>query len=110
MKLPNHNSALIDSAKVRDYLLSPEHPVGRFKATFFAAIGYKRDEWQKLSSDLLEIAKTGDALSGPANQYGRKYEVHGTLLGVGDRAAAVVTVWIVLANETSPRFVTAYPR
>ncbi len=110
MKLPNRDSALIDPAKVRDYLLSPEHPVGRFKATFFAAIGYKRDDWQKLSSDLLEIARTGDAFSGPANQFGRKYEAHGTLPGVGGRAAAVVTVWIVLANETSPRFVTAYPR
>lgn len=110
MKLPNSDSALIDPAKVRDYLLSSEHPVGRFKAAFFAGMGYARDDWRRLSSDLLEIARTGDAISGPGNQFGRKYEVRGTLAGVGHRAAGVVTVWIVLANETSPRFVTAYPR
>ena len=35
MKVPQAELAVVDPAKVRDYLLSPEHPVGRFKATFF---------------------------------------------------------------------------
>jgi hypothetical protein len=60
MKLPGADHAIVDGAKARDYLLSPEHPVGRFKAVFF---------------------------------------------GTPD----VVTVWIVLTGEESPRFVTAYP-
>ncbi|MBY0278561.1 hypothetical protein K2Z84_24785 [Candidatus Binatia bacterium] len=110
MRLPNGEGALVDPAKVRDYLLSPEHPVGRFKAAFFARIGYGRDDWGRLASDLLKIAKTGDATPGSGNQFGRKYEVRGTLLGGGHRAVEVITVWIVLANETTPRFVTAYPR
>ena len=32
MRLPGAQRAIIDAAKVRDYLLSPEHPVGRAKA------------------------------------------------------------------------------
>jgi hypothetical protein len=40
MKLPGADRAIVDAAKVRDYLLSPEHPVGRFKAVFFGALGY----------------------------------------------------------------------
>lgn len=80
------------------------------KAAFFARIGYGRGDSGRLTSDLLEIAKTGDATLGSGNQFGRKYEVRGTLLGGGHRAVEVITVWIVLANETTPRFVTAYPR
>jgi hypothetical protein len=40
MKLPAAESAIIDEAKVREYLLSTEHPVGRFKARFFIGLGY----------------------------------------------------------------------
>lgn len=97
MKLPNHDSALIDPAKVRDYLLSPEHPVGRFKATFFAAIGYKRGDWQKLSSDLLEIAKTGDALSGPATS-----SVESTKSMVHSSASAIVRQQSLPFGSSSP--------
>jgi Domain of unknown function (DUF6883) len=32
--------------KLRDYLLSRLHPVGRFKAPFFASLGYGADNWQ----------------------------------------------------------------
>ena len=37
MKLPQGGRALVEDAKVRDYLLSDEHPVGRFKARAFAS-------------------------------------------------------------------------
>lgn len=43
MNLPGAEEAIVDDAKVRDYLLSREHPVGRFKATFFSGLGYTRD-------------------------------------------------------------------
>ena len=34
MKLPNADKAIISSEKLRDYILSPIHPIGRFKAAF----------------------------------------------------------------------------
>jgi hypothetical protein len=37
--LPHAELATIDPAKLRDYLLSPSHPVGRFKATVVDALG-----------------------------------------------------------------------
>jgi hypothetical protein len=40
VKDPDWEKAEIDPAKIRDYLLSLTHPVGRFKAPFFAALGY----------------------------------------------------------------------
>jgi len=39
MSLPNAERAVVDPVKVRDYLLSAVHPIGRFKARFFVAMG-----------------------------------------------------------------------
>jgi hypothetical protein len=41
--LPNADRAIVPEAKVRDYLLSNAHPVGRFKAVFFIALGYSAE-------------------------------------------------------------------
>lgn len=46
MSLPNADRAIVDPAKVRDYLLSASHPVGRFKAAFFLSLGYSEDRWE----------------------------------------------------------------
>jgi hypothetical protein len=40
MNLPNADRAVVDPAKLRDYLLAAGHPVGRFKARFFVSLGY----------------------------------------------------------------------
>ena len=45
MVLPQAEHAVVDAAKVRDYLLSHEHPVGRFKAVFFETLGYSQADW-----------------------------------------------------------------
>jgi hypothetical protein len=109
MKAPGAELAVVDPAKVRDYLLSPEHPVGRFKARFFGGIGYAREDWPLLVADLRAIVASEDATPGEKSAFGDKYEVRGTLIGPSGRGARVVTVWIVLAGESAPRFVTAYP-
>jgi hypothetical protein len=41
--LPNADRAVIEDAKVRDYLLSATHPIGRFKSVFFVALGFSAD-------------------------------------------------------------------
>jgi hypothetical protein len=109
MKLPRADHAIVDEVKVRDYLLSPEHPVGRFKAAFFASMGYTRQDWELLQHDLVSIATSEDATLGQLNAFGQKYEVRGRIKGPTGRRFEVVTVWIVLNGESAPRFVTAYP-
>ena len=44
--------AVVEPAMLRDYLLSPTHPVGRFKAAFFLALRYSTDDWRQLEADL----------------------------------------------------------
>lgn len=109
MKLPNAKVATVDAARIRDYLLSPSHPVGRFKAAFFVGLGYDASNWQRLETDLLRIARSGDAIAGSPSPYGQKYEVRGTLTGPSGRSAELATVWIVLTGTEAPQFVTAFP-
>ena len=109
MVLPNASKAVIDSAKVRDYLLSSSHPIGRFKQPFFIALGYSGDRWQQLEADLLELVVTGDARIGQKTEYGQKYEVRSRLEGPSGKSAEVVSIWIILDDEEIPRFVTAFP-
>ncbi|MEX2162619.1 MAG: DUF6883 domain-containing protein [Sulfuricaulis sp.] len=110
MNLPNSDRAVIDPAKVRDYLLSETHPVGRFKAAFFVTLGYSMDRWELLRDDLLTLARAGPATPGKPSAFGRTFEVDGILIGPAGRSADVRTVWIIRATEDAPRFVTAFPR
>ena len=92
--LPSVERAHIDPAEVRDYLLSHIHPVGRFKAVVFQALGYKAEEWEKLRDDLLALARTTEAIPGQASTFGQKYEVSGTLRGPNGREARFTCVWL----------------
>jgi hypothetical protein len=110
MSLPNANRAVVEPSKVRDYLLSSSHPVGRFKATVFFALGYSAAGWELLRNDILAIARTGQAVPGLTGPYGRKFEVGGILTGPNGKSADFRTIWLLEAEDEAPRFVTAYPR
>lgn len=75
MILPNAHLAVIEADKVRNYLLSAEHPVGRFKARFFGALGYTQADWLALQRDLLGVARSGAAEPGRTSPFGQKYQV-----------------------------------
>ena len=109
MKLPGLERAVVSAPKIREYLLSDSHPVGRFKGTFFETLGYSAAGWERLAADLRRHAADNEAVSAEANEYGQKYEVRGKLEGPAGRAAVLVAVWIVLRGEDFPRFVTAFP-
>ena len=107
--LPAVQRAYIDPAKIRDYLLSAVHPVGRFKAVVFMTLGYKPEEWEQLRDDLLALAREVDAVPGQVSAYGQKYEVSGTLRGPNGREAKFTCVWLVPVQDGTPRFITAFP-
>ena len=108
MKIPGAERAVLDAAKMRDYLLSREHAVGSAKARFFAQLGFSKENWTVLRNALYGFASQ-DAQLGPATRFGQKYLVHGTITGPSGRAGRIVVVWIILHGEDFPRFVTAYP-
>ena len=109
MRLPNSDRAIVDDAKVRDYLLSSSHPVGRFKSVFFLALGFSPDHWTTLRDALLELARAGDAVPGQPSPYGQKFEIRGTLTGPSGREAPILTVWMISDGRDFAHFVTAFP-
>ena len=109
MKLPAAERAIIAQAKIRDYLLSTAHPVGRFKAPFFVSLGYTSANWRRLEEDLLALAVRAKRNSGRTVRTAQKYEIRGTLNGPSGRPAGVLTVWIILSGGDAPQLVTAFP-
>lgn len=72
MKIPAADHVMIEAAKLRGYLLSPSHPVERFKASFFAALGYTADNWRQLEEDLSALVESQDAETGHHSEYGQE--------------------------------------
>ena len=109
MFLPNADRAEIDPLKLHGYLLNPVHPVGRFKARFFAALGYVAEEWQALEADLRIQHLSQPAEPGPQEPHGQSWTIRAILRGPNGQPAGVVSVWFFRPNSAVPRFVTAYP-
>jgi hypothetical protein len=75
VKLPNATAAVVEDEKVHDYLLSPTHPVGRFKAVFFGMLGYAQEDWPALAQKLREIASLDASADAEFGRYGNKFRI-----------------------------------
>ena len=109
MRLPGGERAIIDPEKLRDYVLSRAHPGGRFKAAFFASLGYEINNWQDLDRALRAAASQAEAEPEERTSYGQKYRMRSMLEGPAGRSAEIVSVWMILRDETTPRLVTVMP-
>ncbi len=109
MKLPLRDKATVSREKILDYLLSPTHPHGRQKAAFFAAYGFRREDWQDLAEALVRHAQQQDAAGSEETSFGTRYTVEGILQTPDGRNPQVRTIWFIDAEEGPPRLVTAYP-
>jgi len=108
MPIPNATEATAATEKVRNYLLHAEHPDGGSKAVWLQSLGYARDRWHELASDLLALAATCEQFATGRTPFGVKYGVKGQLGRESHRSASVLAVWIV-EGDRPPRLVTAYP-
>ncbi len=108
MQLPNHQNAQIASEKVREYLLSDTHPIGRYKAAVFRSLGYTSENWETLLEDLRNLLIL-NAEKLEASDFGTKYAIRGAIHGPSGRTEDIVSIWIIRTGEDFPRFITAYP-
>ena len=108
MRLPQAERVRIDADKVSEYLLSPTHPVGRFKARVFKALGFDQAAVDAFVSELRRIAADGDVSEVEDFEFGRKYTVPGELRGPRG-AARILTVWIQESGQEGVRLVTVRP-
>jgi hypothetical protein len=109
VRVPEAGQVRIDDRKVRGYLLSPTHPLGRFKARVFRASGFDETNVEAFVAELRRIAATAEVTEVEDTQFGRKYTVPGDLRGPVS-TAQVITVWIQETGQTGVRLVTVRPR
>jgi hypothetical protein len=109
VKLPRASDVRIAEEKVRGYLLSPTHPVGRFKARVFARLGFDPQSADVFVAEIRRIAVEGEVAEVEDIAFGRKYTVPGDLKGPAG-SARVLTVWILEHGQTDVRLVSVRPR
>lgn len=108
MFLPNGKRAILDIRKLRDYCLNPDNPRGSGKARVFArALGITAKDATEFRAKLLEIAASEEAVIGEVDVYGQRYTIDFEIENAFGKAA-VRSGWIVLRDETTPRFTTCY--
>ena len=109
MKLPDKEKAYIPLLKIRNYLLSETHPIGKSKAKFLRSMGFNELNIDLLKQGLLAIAQIEDVKEAVSSTHGVKYVIDGLLQTPGGEAVKVRTIWIIDKGQTRPRFVTTYP-
>jgi len=98
----------VDIAKLRDYCLSPAHPVGRNKARVFASVlGLTAADADALRAALLAAAQRSEAAPGEQDQYGQRYILDFAMTGPAGQAT-VRSCWIVRTGEDFARLTTCY--
>lgn len=108
-KLPNAAYAVVPPLKITGYLLNDSHRTGGPKSVFFQRFGFSPDQPEILAAALRAHVLAHDVGRSMTTSRGQKYEISGPLAAPDGRLPIVKTVWIVLAGETVPRFVTAVP-
>lgn len=110
MKLPNADLAVVDPAKVLNYLLNEAHADNGGKARFFRLLGYSREAPERLMEALRGVAEHGEVVSSAESAHGQKYVVDGRLSGhtQQSRQWSIRTVWIIDRGKDAPPLVTAY--
>jgi hypothetical protein len=107
MRLPNGDRAIVDSRKLQEYCLNPQHTRGRHKAKVFASIGIHQADAEELRAALIAAARTAEARMGIGSPYGQRYIVDFDLVRQ-DRTVKIRSTWIVRIGEDLPRLTSCY--
>jgi hypothetical protein len=107
--LPHADAAVLDRAKLVDYLLSPTHAVGRFKARFFNRRGFVAERWTEVEAALRDQHLSQEDEPGRLEPHGQLFTIRAILTGPAGESTVVLSVWFLPAGSSLPRFVTAHP-
>lgn len=107
--LPNKENAFIPVSKLKDYLLSEIHSIGKSKAKFLRSAGFNETNIHLLKQGLINIAHSQDIKETISSPHGIKYIIDGLLQTPAGGFVKMRTIWIIDSGQAYPRFVTAYP-
>jgi len=103
----------INPRKLADYALNPENLKGRNKAILFQRyLGFTAENYQFLLEQVQAKALDAEAIPGKSDEYGQRYRVDLTIIGVEPGQQEIVrTGWIVEPDATDlARLATIYVR
>lgn len=107
--LPDAHRAIIESEKLRDYVLSPDHDQGKHKARVFqSALGIDRGSWEYLREQIAVGVVEAEVSEVRTGRYGMRYSVAMLIEGLNGQTHEVTTGWIIDQEGASPRLTTAY--
>jgi hypothetical protein len=70
LTLPNGVNLVVEDKKVREYLLSTTHPIGRVKASFFGTLGFGPEKPTELATALVIHVADGEVMDREPTLYG----------------------------------------
>lgn len=100
------DTTIIETRKLRDYLLNQSHPEGATKAQFLGEIRYNQKNFHILEIDLRNQHLMHEAQHGKVSVYGTKYGIAAPLVGPNGKQRLIRSVGIIRKNDTSARLVT----
>lgn len=106
-RLPGAGSTTVPADKMRDYLLTPDHPDNGGKAGFFLRFGFAHDRWGELQAALAAHPIDNDVVRATPVGEGMRYRVQFSLASPDQRNPCVVTLWAV-EGGAPPRLITAF--
>ena len=86
---------IIDAAKVQDYLLAVDHPVGGSKAAFFLKCGFAAERSDLLADSLFAHAVPDHLVASLSTPFGTKWIFEGDLQAPVGEIAEIRSIWIV---------------
>lgn len=109
-RLPQGAGAVVKRDKALRYLLDPGHEDGGAKARRFReALGYRREDFERLREDLRLAAASGAVVGcRPARLSGLTWTVDLQVTGPNGRTATVRSLWHSLAPGATPRLTSAW--
>lgn len=108
-KVPNLTNAVVEDAKMRDYLLNSGHPDGKSKAIFFTKKGFRVNDLPAFREMLINHAKSNQVMKEVKTEHGVKYVVEGPVNWPGLNVFNLRTVWSIDKDSKLPKLATAYP-
>jgi hypothetical protein len=109
LEFPNRGNAYIPLSKLKEYLLSETHSVGKSKAKLLRSFGFNETNINMLMQGLISIAHLGEVKDVLSSPHGVKYVIDGSLRTPAGGSINIRTIWITDKDQVRPRFVTAYP-
>lgn len=107
-RLPADAGLLVESAKIHEYLLNRDHPVGKDKAAYFLGKGFSEKDAGSLIEALKRHARSRPVIQESSTDFGTKLCIECDLDFPDGKERCIQTVW-VRESEGQYRFITSVP-